>query len=70
LKCEDIAERQRVRILMVPLEFSIDLNPSSHTLVLGSPQPVTKMSTQNHSAGKGWLVRKAEGLTAIRELIV
>jgi hypothetical protein len=40
-------------------------NPSSRTVVLGSTQPVTEMSTRNFPGGKGWPTRKADSLTAI-----
>jgi hypothetical protein len=42
-------------------------NPSSHTMVLGSTQPLTEMSTRNLSGGKGQLVHNAANLTAICE---
>jgi hypothetical protein len=45
-------------------------NPSSCTMVLGSTQTLTQMSTRNLPGDKGRLVRKADKLTAICELIV
>jgi hypothetical protein len=45
-------------------------NPSSHTLALGSTQPLTEMSTRNFPGGKGRPARKADKLTAICELTV
>jgi hypothetical protein len=45
-------------------------NPSSHTMNLGSTQPLTEMSTRNLPEGKGWPARKADNLTAIYEPIV
>jgi hypothetical protein len=44
-------------------------NPTSHTMALGSTQPLTEMSTRNIPGGKGWLARKADNLTVICELI-
>jgi hypothetical protein len=40
-------------------------NPSSHTMALGSTQPVTEMSTRNLPGSKGQPARKADNLTAI-----
>jgi hypothetical protein len=45
-------------------------NPSSCTMVLGSTQPLTEMSTRNLPGGKGWPARKADKITAICEPIV
>jgi hypothetical protein len=45
-------------------------NPSSHTMGLGSTQPLTEMSTMNIPGGKGRQALKAENLAAICELIV
>jgi hypothetical protein len=45
-------------------------NPSSHTMALGSTQPLTEMSTRNLPVGKGWPTRGADNLTAICEPIV
>jgi hypothetical protein len=40
-------------------------NPSSHTMALGSTQPLTEMSTRILPGGKGWLAREAENLTTM-----
>jgi hypothetical protein len=47
-------------------------NPSSRTMALGSPQPLTEMSTRNllGRGGKGWSVCKTDNLAAIYEPIV
>jgi hypothetical protein len=45
-------------------------NPSSHTMTLGSTQPLTEMSTRNLPGGKGRPARKADNLTVICEPIV
>jgi hypothetical protein len=45
-------------------------NPSSRTMVLGSTQPLTEMSTRNLPGGKGRPARKADNLTAVCEPIV
>jgi hypothetical protein len=50
--------------------FSVDLNPSSHTMVLGSTHPLTEMSTRNLPGGKRWLSLKADNLIAKCELNV
>jgi hypothetical protein len=42
-------------------------NSSSRTMVLGSTQPVTDMSTRNLPGGKVRSARKADNLTAICE---
>jgi hypothetical protein len=44
-------------------------NPSSRTMVLGSTQPLTEMSTRNIPGDEGRPARKAD-LTAIYEPIV
>jgi hypothetical protein len=44
-------------------------NPSSHTMALGSTQPLTEMSTRNVPGDKGRPARKAEILTTIYESI-
>jgi hypothetical protein len=44
-------------------------NPSSHTMALGSTQPLTEMNARNLPEGKGRPARKAD-LTAISEPIV
>jgi hypothetical protein len=48
----------------------IKWNPSSRTMVLGSTQPLTEMSTRNLHGGKGRPAHKAGNLTAICEPIV
>jgi hypothetical protein len=45
-------------------------NPSSRTVVVGSTQPLTEMSTRNLPGGKGRPARKADNPTAIYEPIV
>jgi hypothetical protein len=45
-------------------------NPSSLTVVLGSTQRLTEMSTWNIPGGKGRPDRKADNLTTIYEPIV
>jgi hypothetical protein len=45
-------------------------NPSSCATALGTTQPLTEMSTRILPGDKGWLVRKADNLTAICELTV
>jgi hypothetical protein len=49
-------------------------NPSTHTVALGSTQPLTEMSTRNlwggGGGGKGQPVRRADNLTAICEPLV
>jgi hypothetical protein len=42
-------------------------NPSSHTMSLGSTQPIREMSTRNLPGSKGRPKRKADNLTAICE---
>jgi hypothetical protein len=42
-------------------------NPSSRTMVLGSTQPLTEMSTRNIPGGEGRSAHKADNLTAISE---
>jgi hypothetical protein len=46
------------------------LNPSNRTMVLGSTQPITAMSTSNLPGGKGRPVRKADKFTTICDPIV
>jgi hypothetical protein len=50
-------------------EFFNWRNPSSHTLALGSTQPLTEMNTRNLPGGKGQLARRADNLIAICEQI-
>jgi hypothetical protein len=45
-------------------------NPSSHTMALGSAQPLTEMSTKNLLGGIGRPAHKTDNLTIICELIV
>jgi hypothetical protein len=45
-------------------------NRSTHTMALGSTQPLTEMSTRNLPGGKGFSVHEADSLTAICEPIV
>jgi hypothetical protein len=45
-------------------------NPSSHTMVLGSTQPLTEMSIRNFPRGKKWPAHRADNLAAIYELTV
>jgi hypothetical protein len=40
-------------------------NLSSNTMVLGSTQPLTQMSTRNLAGGKGRPAHKADNLTAM-----
>jgi hypothetical protein len=52
------------------IEFFNWPNPSSRTMVLGSTQPLTEMSTRNLSGDKKWPVRRADNIIAICEPIV
>jgi hypothetical protein len=45
-------------------------NFSSRTMILGSSQTLTEMSTRNFPGGKGRPARKADNLTAICEKTV
>jgi hypothetical protein len=45
-------------------------NPSSHTMALGSTQPLREMNTRNLPAGKKRPARRADILAAICEPIV
>jgi hypothetical protein len=45
-------------------------NPSSRTVVLGSTQPLTEMSTRIFPEAKRWPARKTDNLTAICEPIL
>jgi hypothetical protein len=46
------AARSRVRFPMRSLDFFFNLsNPSNRTMVLGSTQPLTEMSTRNFPGG-------------------
>jgi hypothetical protein len=62
--------RSRVQFPMRSLDFFCLPNPSSHTISLGSTQPLTEMSTSNLPRGKERPARKADNLTAICELTV
>jgi hypothetical protein len=53
------------------MDFFVNLaNPSSRTMSLGSPQPLTEMSTRSLHGCKGRPACKADNLTAICEPIV
>jgi hypothetical protein len=52
------------------VDFFNQPNPSSDTMVLGSTQPLTEMSTRNVPGGKGRPGRKSDNLTAICEPII
>jgi hypothetical protein len=54
---------------VIGLLFNISSN-SSHTMVMGSTQPIRQMSTRNFPGGKERLTRKDDNLTAICEPIV
>ena len=43
--------RSRVRFPMLSLDFFHLHNPSGRSMALGSPQPLTEMSTKNNSWG-------------------
>jgi hypothetical protein len=64
------AGRSRVRVPMEWIYFLNLPNPSSSTMVLGSTQPLTEMSTRNLPGEEGLPVHKADKLTAICEPIV
>jgi hypothetical protein len=59
------AEKSPVRLLMRPLDFFNIANPSSHTMALGSTQPLREMSNRNLPRGKGRSDRKVDNPTAI-----
>jgi hypothetical protein len=61
--------RSRVRFPLKLLDFSADLNRTAE-VTLGLTQPLTEMSTRNHSEGKGWPARKDDNLTAIGNPII
>jgi hypothetical protein len=54
---------------MKSLDFSIEFNPSSRTMALGSTQPLTEISIRNFPGNKGRQARKADNLTVICEPI-
>jgi hypothetical protein len=58
--------RSPVRVLDEVDFFNLS-NPSSHTMVLGSTQPLTEMSTRKLPGGKKRPARMADKLTAIYE---
>jgi hypothetical protein len=64
------AGRSQAGFSLRSLDFSIDPNPSSRTMALGSSQPLTEMNTRNLPGGKGQSAHKADNLTAICEPIV
>jgi hypothetical protein len=45
------AGRSQVRVPMRSLDIFNILNPSSHTMALGSTQPLSEMSTRNLPGG-------------------
>jgi hypothetical protein len=54
-------------VVSIPDEVILFLNwpnPSSRTMILGSTQPLTELSTRNLPGGKGRPARKADNLTA------
>jgi hypothetical protein len=51
-------------------DIIVFINWHNRTMVLGSTQPLTEMSTRNLRRGKGQSARKADNLTAICELII
>jgi hypothetical protein len=57
------------KVTRVPdeVDFSNLPNLSSHTMALGSTQPVTEMSTRNFPGGKKRPARRADNLAAIYE---
>jgi hypothetical protein len=60
------AGSSRVRVPMRWNFFNFP-DPSSHTMALGSNQPLTEMSTRNFPEGKERSARKADIFTAICE---
>jgi hypothetical protein len=54
----------------VIIQFMNWSNPSSRTMILGSTQPLTEMSTRNLPGGKGRPARKADNFAAVCEPIV
>jgi hypothetical protein len=63
------AGRSPVRVLDGVDFFNLP-NPYSHTMALGSTQPLTEMSTRNLPGGKGQPAHRADNLAAICEPIV
>jgi hypothetical protein len=64
------AGRSRVRFPVRSLDVFNSPNPSSHTMALGSTQPLREISTRNLPGGKERPQSKADKLTAICESIV
>jgi hypothetical protein len=64
------AGRSQVLIPDEVIGFFNCSNPSSHTMTLGSTQPLTEMSARNLPGGKGRPACKADSLRAIYEPIV
>jgi hypothetical protein len=60
------AGRSPVRVSDEMDIFSLP-NPSSHTMVLGSTQPLTEMSTKNLPGGNKRPARRTDNLAAIYE---
>jgi hypothetical protein len=58
------AGRSLVQVLD-EVDFFYLPNPSSHTMALGSTQPLTKMSTRNLPGGKTRPAHRADNLAAI-----
>jgi hypothetical protein len=56
-----------INIIITVIGFFNLSNPSSRTMVLGSTQPLTEMSTRNLPLGKGGPSPKADNFTAICE---
>jgi hypothetical protein len=63
LKIADSIPDEIIRFFNLP-------NPFSHTMALGSTQPLTQLITRNLPGGKGRTAPKAENLTAICESIM
>jgi hypothetical protein len=49
------------------VDFLNSLNPFSHTMALGSTQPLTEMSTRNLPGGKKRPARRADNLADMCE---
>jgi hypothetical protein len=64
------ALKSRARFPTRLLDFFSYSNPSSRTVVRGSTQPLTEMSTRNLPGDKERPERKADKLTAICEPII
>jgi hypothetical protein len=59
--------RSRVRFPMTSSDFLINLIFSSRTMILGSTERLTEMSTRNLPGSKGRPTLKADYFTAISE---